>query len=444
MNSKDPQELAMGEAQGQQMYDLAVRLFDICRSLTGDGVRKTLAIIKEYIPDLCIHEVPSKTRCFDWIIPDEWNIKAAYILDEKANRIVDFSRNNLHVVGYSLPVNREISLTELNKHLISDPSKPDSIPYATSYYKPFWGFSLTHRQREALTEQRYRVVIDSKLEPGNLTYADLVIPGYSEKEFFFSTYICHPSMANNELSGPVLATFLARWLASRENKYTCRFVFAPETIGAIVYLNRHIDHLRNKTLAAFNLTCVGDDKAVSFLPSRLGNSLTDRVARHVLKHKAPGFKEYDFLKHRGSDERQYCSPGVDLPMVSIMRSKYGTFPEYHTSKDNLSFISPAGLQGAYELHKECIHILEANHIYKTKIIGEPHLARRGLDGAPLGGRSLFDQRKIIQNFMACCDGTADLLAIAEKIGVYAGDLLIYAAKLLDLGLIADTQKIDRH
>jgi len=422
------------------MYDLAARLFSICRSLTGNGVRETLQIIKEFIPELRIHEIPSGTLCYDWVVPDEWNIRDAYILDEQGNKILDFKENNLHIVGYSLPVDQEISLAELDKHFISDPARPDTIPYATSYYKPFWGFCLSHRARQALTEQRYRVVIDSQMKPGSLTYADLVIPGRSDKEIFFSTYICHPSMGNNELSGPVLATFLARWISSRDNCHTFRFVFAPESIGAIVYLSRHLAHLKSKTVAAFNLTCVGDDRAVSFLPSRQGNSLMDRIALHVLKHKAPKFKAYDFLEHRGSDERQYCSPGVDLPMVTIMRSKYGTFPEYHTSKDDLSFISPAGFQGAYELHTECVHLLEANRIYKARIIGEPHLARHGLDESPLGGRSLSEQRKMIQNFMAYCDGTADLIAIAEKIGVYAGDLIAYAAKLVDLGLINKVQE----
>jgi len=276
-----------------------------------------------------------------------------------------------------LPVDSELSLAELNEHLVSDPAKPDAIPYATSYYKPFWGFCVTHHQREGLRDQRYRVVIDSQLKPGSLTYGDIVIPGESEKEIFFSTYTCHPAMANNEISGPVLATFLARWVTSRSNGYTYRFVFAPETIGAIVYLSRHLGHLREKTFAAFNLTCVGDENAVSFLPSRSGDSIADQAALHVLKHKAPGFKFYDFLKHRGSDERQYCSPGVELPMVSIMGSKYGTYSEYHTSKDDLSFISPQGLERAFELHKECIHLLVVNRIYRSRIIGEPHLARQG-------------------------------------------------------------------
>ncbi len=436
-NSEHSQNCSANEVPGQQMYDLAARLFGICRSLTGNGVRETLQIIKGFIPELRIHEIPSGTRCLDWVVPDEWNIEDAYILDEKGNKIVDFRQNNLHVVGYSLPVDQEISLAELGKHLVSDPFKPDSIPYATSYYRPFWGFCLTHNQREGLKDQRYRVVIDSQLKAGSLTYADLVIPGRSDKEIFFSTYICHPSMANNEISGPVLATFLARWFGSRDNRHTFRFVFAPETIGAIVYLSKHLDNLKRKTVAAFNLTCVGDDRAVSVLPSRRGNSLTDRVAMHVLKHKAPGFKAYDFIQHRGSDERQYCSPGVDLPMVSIMRSKYATYPEYHTSKDDLTFISPEGLQGSFDLQKKCVHLLEANRIYKTRIIGEPHLARRGLDGQSLGGRSTCENRIMIQSFMACCDEATDLIAIADKIGVYAGDLIPYADKLVDLGLIED-------
>lgn len=426
--------------QGREMYDLIVRLFGLCRSITGDGVRETLRIIKDYLAGLTIHEVPTGEHCFDWIVPDEWNIREAYVLDEKGKKIIDFLENNLHVVGYSVPVDKDVSLDELQDHLFSLPEMPDAIPYRTSYYKPFWGFCLKHRQRERLTEQRYRVVIDSELKPGSLTYAEFVIPGRYDKEIFFSTYICHPSMANNELSGPALATFLGRWLNFRDNAYTYRFVFVPETIGAIVYLSQHVEHLRNKTAAAFNLTCVGDDRKVSFLPSHRGNTLTDRVARHVLKHLAPEFEEYNFILDRGSDERQYCSPGADLPMVSIMRSKYGNYPEYHTSLDDLSVVSPDGLQTSFDLHKECVLLFEANATYRTTIIGDPHLARHGLDEELVGGRAVNDKRKIIQDFMACCDGATDLISIAEQIGVYAGDLIPYAAKLVNLELIDEVQE----
>ena len=421
--------------EGLQMYDLVSRLFDICRSLTGKGVRSTLRIIKEHLPGLAIHEIPSGTRCFDWIVPDEWNIYDAYILDEKGRKLVDFSDNNLHVVGYSVPVDKEVNLDELQNHLFSLSDMPNAIPYSTSYYKPFWGFCITHRERDKLRAQRYRVVIDSELKPGNLTYGDLVLPGRCDKEVLFSTYICHPSMANNELSGPVLATFLARWLNTLDNKYTYRFVFAPETIGAYVYLNEHLQHLKANTIAAFNLTCVGDDRAVSFLPSRNGNTLADRTARHVLRHCIPKFREYSFIHDRASDERHYCSPGVDLPMVSIMRSKYGTFPEYHTSLDDLSVVCPAGFQKSFDLHKECVLLLEGNRVYESKICGEPHLGRRGLVQEMGGLHEINPVRKIIQDFLICCDGSEDVIAIAEKIGVYAGDLLPVVDTLRENGLI---------
>jgi aminopeptidase-like protein len=359
-------------------------------------------------------------------------------MDEKGNKIIDFQKNNLHVVGYSIPVDQEMSLQELQKHLFSLPDMPEAIPYVTSYYNPRWGFCLTDNQRKTLINQRYRVVIDSQLSPGSLTYADLLIPGKSEEEVFISTYTCHPSMANNELSGPVLATFLAKWLKNQDNLYTYRFVFAPETIGPLVYLSRHLQVLRTKTIAAFNLSCVGDDREVSFLPSRKGNTLTDKLARHVLKQYAPEYKEYNFLRDRGSDERQYCAPGIDLPMVLIMRSKFRSYPEYHTSLDDLSVISPAGLQTSFDLHKKCLTLLEVNKTYRTTIIGEPQLSRRGLDTQTGGHTMPSNMRIMIQNFLMCSDGSMDLITIAEEIGVYAGDLLPVVSLLLENELIENS------
>jgi len=308
---------------GQLIYDFIGNLFKIPRSLTGEGVRQTFFKIKsEYLHDLTIHEIPSEKEVGDWVIPKEWNIYAAYIQNQSGEKIINFEENNLHVVGYSTPINRKIALQELNEHIYSLPDLPDAIPYVTSYYRETWGFCMADRQRKNLKDENYHVYIDSVLSTGSLTYADLIIPGQQKEEVFFSTYICHPSMANNELSGPGLATYLAKWLTSSSNRYTYRFSFAPETIGAVTYISKNLNDLK-KVYAAFNLTCVGDDNSLSLMPSRKGNTIADRVARHVLQNQKNSFKEYDFIKDRGSDERQYCSPGVDLPMVSIMRSKYG-------------------------------------------------------------------------------------------------------------------------
>lgn len=304
---------------GEYMYQLLKELFPICRSITGEGVRETLRIIQKHIP-IKIHGIPSGTKVFDWEVPKEWNIKDAYIMDEEGNKIVDFKKNNLHVVGYSIPVDKTVNLEELESHLYSIEDQPEAIPYITSYYKERWGFCISHNQRKKLKDGNYRVYIDSSLKDGYLNYAELIIPGRTSKEIFLSTYICHPSMANNELSGPVLLTYLAKWIMSEPRKFSYRLVFIPETIGSITYLSQNYKEMKENIIAGYNLTCVGDNRAYSFMPSRYGNTYADKVALNVLRYSQPDFIQYSYLQ-RGSDERQYCSPGIDLPVASIMRTK---------------------------------------------------------------------------------------------------------------------------
>jgi len=401
-------------ASGEEMHSFAQALYPICRSLTGDGVRKTLGLIKQILPELVIREVPSGTVAFDWTVPDEWNIRTAYIEDPSGRRVVDFAHHNLHVVGYSTPVDVTIDLEELQKHLHSLPDKPDVIPYVTSYYKRDWGFCLPHRLRETLAAGQYKVVIDADLKPGSLTYGELVIPGKSNDEVLFSTYVCHPSMANNELSGPVIATYLAKWITKIDRNYTYRFVFVPETIGTVVYLSNLLNHLKKHVRAGFVLTCCGDEGRFSFMPSR-------------------DFIEYSFLQ-RGSDERQYCSPLVDLPVASVMRSKYHEYSEYHTSADDLTFVTPRGLQTTLDLYSKLIDTLEGNRVLHAVVAGEPQLGKRGLY-PNIGGQ--VDQKSVsaILDLLAFADGTNDVADIANATGHELSTLDALSDALIAHGLL---------
>lgn len=415
---------------GDKMYAWAEDMFPICRSLTGPGVRSTLCYIQKQLSGLVIISVPSGYQAFDWTVPDEWTLRDAYVTNEKGDRIIDFKTNNLHVVGYSEPIDQWMSLEELNKHLYSIPDQPDAIPYVTSYYKRHWGFCLAHNQRISLPAGRYRAVIDADLTTGILNYAELIIPGETDEEILLSTYICHPSMANNEISGPVVTIALAQWLKSlTKRRYTYRIVFLPETIGSIVYLSKNYKAMKENTVAGFVVTCVGDNRAYSYLPSRLGNTVADRIALHVLNHYAKKYVRYSFLE-RGSDERQYCSPLIDLPVVSIMRTKYGKYPEYHTSLDNLSLISPEGLAGAYDVIRKCLMGLEVNYIYSNTYVGEPQMGKRGLYN------STSNQDPDAQsNLLAYADGKLDLIEISEIIGEDILNVAAIAARLEANGLL---------
>jgi aminopeptidase-like protein len=418
---------------GDQMYGWARDLFPICRSITGDGVRQTLSYLQKLLPGLEIHEVLSGTKVLDWVVPDEWNVRDAFIADDSGARIVDFRENNLHLVGYSEPISTEMSLEQLQPHLHSLPTMPEAIPYVTSYYEKRWGFCVSQRVRDSLRPGKYRVVIDSTLAPGFLSYGEIILPGDDQREVLLSTYICHPSMANNELSGPVVTAALVQWLQSLERKYTYRVVFVPETIGSVTYLSKHLDEMKNKTIAGYVITCIGDDLAYSFLESRAGNTLADLVTKHIIKHHYPDCVIYSFLE-RGSDERQYCSPGVDLPVVSLMRSKYGTYPEYHTSLDNLSLISSQGLAGGFGALQRCISLIEANGIYQVMCLGEPQLGRRGLyPTLSQLGSGLHVQT--MMNILAYADGQRDVVSLAERIGVSAQTCLPIIATLLKEGLL---------
>lgn len=419
----------------EEMYELCERLFPICRSITGDGVRTTLQMLVEvYGNEINIHEVPTGTKVFDWTVPKEWNIKEAYIENSKGQRVIDFKNNNLHVVGYSLPVDKFVDLQELKSVVYTQPDQPDAIPYVTSYYKECYGFCMSQNQLDKLPEDTYHIVIYSELKEGSLTYGEIIIPGDTEEEVFLSTYICHPSMANNELSGPVVATFLAKWLNLLvKRRYTYRIIFIPETIGAITYLSKNLQYLKEHVIAGFNLSCVGDNRTFSYVESRYGDTLADKAAKNVLSFYYPDYKTYSFLK-RGSDERQYNAPGVDLPVCAICRSKYGEYPEYHTSKDNLELISPEGLLGAYEVYQQCILSLENNYSYKINVLCEPQLGKRGLYPTT-SQKGTYDAVKVMIDFIAYADGSNDLIDISNIIGVPVNELLTVIEKLEKVDLL---------
>jgi len=415
------------------MITLCKELFPILRSITGNGVRESLGIIQKIIP-LQIREVPSGTQVFDWTVPKEWNVKDAYVIDlNTGEKIIDFKKSNLHLIGYAIPTDKIVDFEELNEHLFTLENQPDGIPYITSYYKERWGFCIDYNSYKKINRtSKFKVLIDSELKDGSLTFGELLIPGASEKEIFISTYICHPSMVNNELSGPAVATFLAKWiLENKERKYSYRFVFIPETIGSITYLSLHLDDLKSKVIGGYNISCVGDERNYSYIPSRYGNTLSDKIALHVLDNSVK-YRKYTFLD-RGSDERQYCAPGVDLPICSILRTKFGDYPEYHTSLDNFDVVTEEGLRGSLEIYKKCIRLFEMNFVPKVKVLGEPQLGKRGLYPT-MSTKSSGAMVRDMMNFIAYADGTNDLIDICNIIGIPTWETEDFLQKLVENGI----------
>lgn len=400
----------------KQMMRIAEELWPINRSLTGSGTRETLELIKRELPRLEILNVRTGEQVFDWTVPKEWSITEAYLIGPDGSKICDFAVNNLHVVGYSTPVDLFLSLDELQKHLHSLPEQPTAIPYVTSYYQEIWGFCITHEVRLELQPGTYHAVIRSSLFDGVLNYGELHIPGASDREIFFSTYVCHPSMANNELSGPVLAVALADALMGRNLHYSYRFVFLPETIGSIVYLSRNLERLKRDLLAGFVLTCVGDERAYSYLPSRIGNTPADEAALRAAENLGLKLVRYSWLD-RGSDERQYCSPGADLPFCSLMRSKYGEYPEYHTSLDTLhNVVTQTGLEGSLALYLEVVRVLESERYPMASSVCEPQLGRRGMYPTT-SKKGVYASTRAMMNLLSLSDGKTPISRLSTALAI---------------------------
>ena len=424
---------------GRRMYSFAEKIFPYTRSITGEGVRQTLKDLKDYIRpagvELKISSIPSGTNVFDWTVPKEWKIREAFIEDERGDHIIDMKESNLHVLGYSTPVDEWVDLDELKKHVYVEENQPDVIPYVTSYYKERFGFCMSKNKLDSLKDGRYHMYVDSELFDGVLNYAEAVIPGESDEEIMFSTYFCHPSMADNECSGPALAAELINTIASMDHRrYTYRFVFVPETIGSITYLSQddHVKYLQKHLKAGFVLSCVGDDNDYSMIHSRYADTYADRVLLNVLsckeKHTIYGFEK------RGSDERQYNAPGVDLPVVCFCRSKFGEFAEYHTSADNMDFVSPQGFQGAYDAMIEVVNILEKNAYYRMKVLCEPQLGKRGLY-SDISRKGIYDTILVQRDVISYCDGKNDLLDLSERIGVPVSDIIEIIDRLKENDLL---------
>ena len=405
----------------KKYYNIAkTKLFPITRSLTGDGVKKTLNIIQKELPKLKIKKFKSGTKVFDWNIPEEWNVTDAYVIDKYNNRIIDFKKNNLHLVGYSIPIKKNITKKELFKNLYFLKNQPKAIPYITSYYKRRWGFCISYNEYKILDKRyslndKFKVVINSNLnKKGNLNYGELILKGKSKKEILISTYICHPSMANNELSGPIVSMGLINYFKNKKLNKTLRFVFIPETIGSISYLSKNIKYLKENVIGGYNLSCIGDERQHSCMFSKYQNSPSDEAVIEAYKLlKIKNYKVYPFLK-RGSDERQYNSPGIDLKISSIFRTKYGEYPEYHTSLDNFNLVTLKGCVGGFNVARKSIEILLERIYPKCKIMCEPQMGKRGLYPT-LSTKNENKLTRSYMDFLQYADGTNSLEKISNLI-----------------------------
>lgn len=421
---------------GEKMYDLVKDLFPICRSITGDGIRETLKRIQEHIP-IKIHEVPTGTQVFDWKVPKEWNIKDAYIKNSKGEKIVDFKKSNLHILNYSIPFRGNIGLKELKKHLFTLPEYPDLIPYLTSYYNENWGFCLPHKQYQDLKEDDYEVLIDSSLKDGYLTLGELYLKGKSEEEFLLSCYICHPSLCNDNLSGVVLLTFLAKTMLNMDLNYSYRFLFIPETIGAVAWLSLNENNI-NKIKYGLILTCVGDQGKFTYKKSRQGDAVIDRAVEKALADSGEPFKIIDFFPP-GSDERQFSSPAFNLPVGSLMRTPYyGKFFQYHTSADNLDFVKPECLGDSFKKYLEVIFIIDNNKKYlNLNPKCEPQLGRRGIYRAVGGNKKQDCEALSMLSVLNLSDGKNSLLDIAIRAKINFKEVKKISDILLEAGLLKE-------
>jgi aminopeptidase-like protein len=418
---------------GQLIYSFVSELYPICRSVTGNGLRETLQRIGEKIP-LQIREVPSGTPVFDWTVPREWNIRDAYVKNSRGDRVLDFQRSNLHIVNYSVPIRMRLSLRELKEHLHSLPGHPDWIPYRTSYYRETWGFCISQRELDGLPEDEYEAVIESSLEDGHLSYGELLLPGETPEEILVSTHCCHPSLCNDNLSGIAVASFLAQALGQQPRRYTYRFLFIPGTIGSITWLSRN-EEVVPRIRHGLVLACVGDRGGFAYKKSRRGNVEIDHAILHVLNHSGEAYRTSDFSPY-GYDERQYCSPAFDLPVGCLTRTPHGQFPEYHSSADNLDFITAEALLGTFRLCLEIFDLLEHNRTYRNlNPKCEPQLGKRGLY-RELGGHAEAETREMAMLWVLnLSDGENSLLDIAERSGMRFGAIQQAATNLERHGLL---------